>query len=318
MQEVMVAMMEGQLDDCQIAAFLALMRSKGHSVSELKVAADIMRQYSIFLELKRSSIDIVGTGGDGHNTFNVSTVSSFVIAAAGVPVAKHGNLSVSSNSGSANFLKEAGINLNADHHLLRTMHDDANLCFLFAPNFHPALKSAANARKSLSIRTFFNLLGPLLNPAHVTRQVVGVFDQKWHRPLSDVLIHLGSERHCIVTALDGMDEISISAPSNILEYQDQKHQIWQINLKDYGLAHDSLQSVQVNSVKESMAIGLSVLDNQTSAARDMVVLNAALGIYIGKDNLTYDQAITLADEALASGKAKNCFETLVKLSRNPA
>lgn len=314
MKSVMESLMQGHLDDCQIAAFLALMRCKGHAISELKVAADIMRQYSVFLKLSKPSVDIVGTGGDGHNTFNVSTVASFVIAASGVPVAKHGNLSVSSKSGSANFLNDVGIDLAADPNLLQTMHQKANLCFLFAPNFHPALKFAANARKSLGIRTFFNLLGPLLNPAQVERQVVGVFNQKWHQPLSDVLIHLGSKRHCIVTASDGMDEVSISSPTTILEYQQQEKTQWIIDPKDYGLYHSSLQKIQVNSIKESIAIGLSVLNNEVGPARDIVILNSALGIYIGNDEITYKEALELAEDAIKSGKAKHCFETLIKLS----
>ncbi|WP_367607281.1 anthranilate phosphoribosyltransferase [Legionella sp. W05-934-2] len=316
MKDVMVSMMQGQLDDCQIAAFLALMRSKGHAVTELKIAADIMRQYSVFLKLNAPSVDIVGTGGDGHNTFNVSTVACFVIAAAGVPVAKHGNLSVSSNSGSANFLNEVGIDLNANHQLLQTMHRTTNLCFLFAPNFHPALKHAATARRSLGVRTFFNLLGPLLNPAHVERQVVGVFDSKWHNPLSDVLIHLGSQRHCIVTADDGMDEISIASPTTILEYHQQKRKTWVLDPTHYGLNHASLKSIQVSSVRESVDLGLSVLNNQRCAAKDIVILNAALAIYVADDSTTYDEALQRAEDAIASGKAKHCFETLIQLSGN--
>ena len=314
MHSVMESMMQGQLDDCQIAAFLALMRCKGHSTPELKIAADIMRQYSVHLELDTSSVDIVGTGGDGHNTFNISTVASFVIAAAGVPVAKHGNISVSSNSGSANFLKQVGIALDASHQHLKSMQEKSNACFLFAPNFHPALKHAAIARKALGIRTFFNLLGPLINPAHVKRQVVGVFDKKWHQPLSEVLIHLGSDRHCIVTAEDGMDEISIAAPSQILEYHHKQVTQWYLDPKSYGLYHKSLQSIQVETVEESVAIGLSVLNNEAGAARDIVLLNAALAIYISEDDIAYEQALQKADTAISSGKAKSCFETLITLS----
>ncbi len=314
MQSVMETMMQGQLDDCQIAAFLALMRSKGHATSELKVAAEIMRQYSVHLELNKSSIDIVGTGGDGHNTFNISTVSSFVIAAAGVPVAKHGNISVSSNSGSANYLKQIGIALDASHHQLKSMQEKTNVCFLFAPNFHPALKYAANARKALGIRTFFNLLGPVLNPAHVKRQVVGVFDQKWHQALSDVLIHLGSDRHCIVTSSDGMDEVSTAASTHIFEYHQQKINQWSLDPKSYGLYHASLKAIQVETVEESVTIGLSVLNNEAGAARDIVILNSALAIYLSDNKLSYEQALARAEAAITSGKAKSCYETLIKLS----
>lgn len=314
MQEVMTALMEGQLSDCQITAFLALMRSKGHTVEELSTAAQVMRSYSISVELGDHLVDIVGTGGDGLNTFNISTFSSFVVAGAGVSIAKHGNRSVSSNSGSSNLLDAAGISMSSNKAALQCQLKEANICFLFAPYFHPAMKYATTARRELGIRSLFNLLGPILNPALVKRQVVGVFSEQWLKPMSDVLISLGSTRHLVVHALDGMDEISVQSPTAIIEYKDGLQQHWQLEPQDYECGHSSLSELRVNSPKESLAIGLQVLSAKAGCAYDIVSLNAAAGIYCATDSISFSDALQQARESIDSGRALQSFHRLQQIS----
>ncbi len=315
MQEVIHDCMSGELSDGQIAAFLALMRMKGETENELTAAAHVMKRFAHSLELEGDLIDIVGTGGDGKNTFNVSTASSFVIAAAGVSVAKHGNRSVSSRSGSADLLEQAGLvlNLNDDH--IRQCIKQCNLAFLFAPHYHPAMLHARNARQQLGIRTLFNLLGPLINPAGVKKQVVGVFSSAWLTPVAKVLANLGSERALVVHSQDGLDEISIAAATDVVELREGVLHSWTIDPQDFGMHYSSLNDILVESPQQSLQLIESVFSGEQGAARDMVVINSAAALHCAKNNLTLVDAIQMAKVAIDSGKAKECFHTLCHLTQ---
>ncbi|ASQ45511.1 anthranilate phosphoribosyltransferase [Legionella clemsonensis] len=315
MQSIMYACMKGELSDVQIATFLALMRAKGETIEELTAAATVMMELAHCIDLGDNLIDIVGTGGDGKNTFNVSTISSFVVAAAGINVAKHGNRSVSSRSGSADLLLHAGFELQlTDEQLKECMHQ-CHVSFLFAPHFHQAMQYARNARQQLGIRTLFNLLGPLVNPARVKKQVVGVFAKQWLEPLAKVLVNLGSQRVLVINSRDGMDEVSISAVTDVMEYHNGQYKHWSINPEEYGCYHPTLDQIIVDSPAQSLALAEEVLQGQQGPARDIVLLNAALALYCGSVPLSFNEAIMKAKQAIDSGEAGRRFEQLKNLTQ---
>ncbi|AUH73305.1 anthranilate phosphoribosyltransferase [Legionella sainthelensi] len=315
MHDVLHASMSGEYSDVQIATFLALMRMKGETTDELIAAAEVMQQLAHHIELGTNLTDIVGTGGDGKNTFNVSTACSFVVASAGFPVAKHGNRSVSSRSGSADLLEKAGFILNLTDEQMQICMNQCGLAFLFAPHYHPAMQYARAARQQLGIRTLFNLLGPLINPARVKRQVVGVFSAIWQKPLASVLARLGSERALVVSSQDGLDEISIVAPTNIIEYREGKYNHWILNPKDYGIQHHSLSEIIIDSPDQSLDYIQAVFSGELGAARDIVLLNAAAAIYCAGNELSFEQALEHAKIAIDSGQAKQCFTRLRQLTQ---
>lgn len=314
MQSVIQSCMSGELTDVQIATFLALMRSKGETVEELTAAASAMRSFAHYLELGDHLIDIVGTGGDQKNTFNVSTACGFVVAASGVKVAKHGNRSVSSQSGSADLLERAGFKLHLDDEAVKTCIAQCNIAFLYGPQYHPAMQNVRTARQQLGIRTIFNLLGPLLNPAQVKRQILGVYARKWMQPLADVLVNLGSERILVIHSQDGMDEISIAAETDVLEYHNEHFYQWSLNPADYDIRHQNLDGITVRSSSESLDMIWSVLSGKKNAARDMVLLNSAAAIYCAHDHLSFKDALEKAALAIDSGKAAEHFKKLQQLT----
>lgn len=314
MQEFMHACMSGELTDAQIAAFLALMRMKGETVEELTVAASVMMKFAHCIDLGPDLIDIVGTGGDGKNTFNISTISSFVAAAAGARVAKHGGLSVSSRSGSADLLMHAGFELKlSDEQLIQCMQQ-CGISFLFAPHFHQAMQHAKNARQQLKIRTFFNFLGPLVNPACVKKQVVGVFANAWLEPLAKVLANLGSQRAFVINSRDGMDEVSISALTDVVEYHKGKFKHWFIDPKEYGCFHPNLDTLVVDSPAQSLDIANEVLNGQPGPARDIVLLNTAIALYCAEISQNFGEALEKAKQAIDSGEAMLRFNQLKELT----
>ena len=314
-QHVIEECISGQLNDVQIASFLVLMRMKGETANELSAIAKVMHKMAHSINLGTNLIDIVGTGGDGKNTFNVSTACSFVVAGAGVKVAKHGNRSVSSRSGSADLLEQANFVLNLSEDALKTCIEQCGIAFLFAPHYHPAMQKVRSARQQLGIRTLFNLIGPLMNPAKVKRQVVGVFSSDWLETLSSVLTNLGSERHLVVSSMDNLDEISIAADTKVLEYKQGKISNWIIHPEDYELKHKNLDDIIVQSPAESLAIIKEILAGSNGPARDIVVLNAAAAIYCANDQLDFAQAIESAKNSIDSGKAANCFSQLCLLTQ---
>lgn len=315
MKAVLTQCMHNALTDVQIASFLAFMRMKGETVEELTAAAETIRSFSNSIDLGDDLIDIVGTGGDGQNTLNVSTISSFVAAAAGARVAKHGNHSVSSRSGSADMLIQAGFHLNLSHHQLQRCLQTCNIAFLFAPHFHQALKHVREARKQLGIRTLFNLIGPLLNPANVKKQVIGVYDATLLKPIASVLANLGSEHVLAVHSRDKLDEISIAAQTDVVEYHQGQFKHWVIDPKRFGCHHETLTGITVDSPAQSLALAESVFSGQQGPARDIILLNTAAALYLAGLCSNYHDGIEKAAEAIDSGKAKQLFLQLNALSQ---
>lgn len=316
MQAFMHTCMSGELNDVQIASFLALMRMKGETVEELSAAAAVMLKFAHRIDLGPDLLDIVGTGGDGKNTFNISTLSSFVAAAAGARVAKHGGYAASGCSGSADLLIHAGFELHlSDEQLVQCMQD-CGISFLLAPHFHQALQSAKNARQQLGIRTLFNFLGPLLNPAGAKKQVVGVAAKAWLEPLAKVLANLGSQRAFVINGRDGMDEVSISAITDVVEYHQGELKHWSIDPKEYNCYHPKLDGIIVDSSSQSLILANEVLQGRPGPARDIILLNTALALYCAELSPNFGEALKAAAQAIDSGAAAERFRRLKELTQH--
>ena len=305
----------GQLLDSEIATFLALMRMKGETVQELTAAASTLQSYARTIDLGDDVIDIVGTGGDGANTFNISTTTSFVVASSGARVAKHGNHSVSSNSGSADLLKIAGFNLELSDQDIKTCIEKHNMVFLFAPRFHHAMRHAKPARAALKIRTLFNLLGPLLNPACATKQVVGVADKKWQRPVAEILKNIGSHHALVIHSRDGLDEASIAAKTDVIELKNNKFSEWSLDPSEFDCLSTDLSDIVVSSPKESLHIAKQVLAGVQGPAKNIVLLNGALALYCADRCDTVADGFHVCAQALDDGRALDCFEQLATFSK---
>jgi len=304
MQAVMRQIMTGECTDAQIGGLLIALRVKGETVDEITAAAQVMTSLADHVMIDAPYlIDIVGTGGDGSSTFNVSTASSFVAAGAGVSVAKHGNRSVSSKSGSADLLEQAGTNLDLSSRQVARVIEKTGVGFMFAPNHHSAMKYAIGPRKEMAVRTIFNVLGPLTNPAQVKRQLVGVFARELTETLANVFAQLGSEHTLVVHSDDGLDEISISAPTTITELRNGELRSYKISPEDFGLATAQIADIVVPDSAASLALIEAVLAGQPGAARDIVVLNAGAGIYVSGLVDSLELGIAKAIDAIDSGKA---------------
>jgi len=311
MTAVMQAVMTGEATDAQIGAFLVALRMKGETIEEIRAAAGVMRSLATRVDVPRTGlVDTCGTGGDASGTFNISTAAALVAAAGGVRVAKHGNRSVSSKSGSADVLESLGISLGLSPAAVGTCIDEVGVGFLFAPAHHGAMKHAIGPRKELGVRTLFNVLGPLTNPAGAPNQVLGVFSQDWVRPLAEALKGLGSEHVLVVHAEDGLDEISIASPTRVAELQDGEVREYTIRPEDFGLTTTALDAVRVDSVEASASMLRGVLDGQAGAARDIVLLNAGAAIYAGGGADTLAAGIKAAARAIDSGAARERLERL--------
>ncbi len=317
MRELMQHIMGGQLTTAQIAAVLVALRMKGETVEEIAAAAEVMRDLSSKVNAKHTDhlIDTCGTGGDGAKTFNISTASALVAAAAGAHVAKHGGRSVSSSCGSADVLEKLGVNVNLTPEKVAHCVDEIGVGFMFAPNHHSAMKHAAPVRKELGVRTLFNMLGPLTNPAGAQNQVVGVFRRDLTTKLAEVLRRLGSTHVMVVHGSDGMDEISISAPTFVAELKDGKVTEYTVQPEQFGLKPASLNAIQVGNADEAKAMLLDVLDNRPGAARDVVQLNAGAAIYVAGLSNSLAVGVRKAGEVLADGAAKAKLEQLVRVSK---
>lgn len=314
MLAVMQQVMGGELTPAQISALLIALRMKGETVDEIAAAATVMRELSSKVELadKAHLVDTCGTGGDGIQTFNVSTVSAFVAAAAGAKVAKHGGRSVSSTCGSADVLEALGVNVNKTPQEVAHSVAAIGIGFMFAPNHHSAMKHAAPVRRELGVRTIFNLLGPLTNPASAKRQVMGVFDKTLTAKLAQVLQKLGSEHVLVVHGADGMDEISFTGDSFIAELKDGKVTEYTVNPQQFGMALHQLKDIQIQNAEESKAMILDVLAGNQGAARDIVLLNAGAAIYAADVVSSLQAGITKAAEVIDSGAALAKLEALKK------
>ncbi len=256
MEEIMRSIMQGEATEAQIGALMMGLRMKGESIDEMTAAARVMREFAIKIDVSdiKHLVDIVGTGGDGQNLFNVSTASSFVIAAAGATIAKHGNRGVSSKSGSSDLLEQAGIHLDLDMQQTERCIREMGVGFLFAPNHHKAMKYAAGPRRELGIRSIFNLLGPLTNPAGVKRFVIGVFSDELCRPIAEVMKQLGAEHVMVVHSKDGLDEISLAAPTTIAELKDGEITEWTLNPEDVGIESQTLNGLVVADATASLKL----------------------------------------------------------------
>ncbi|WP_250655359.1 anthranilate phosphoribosyltransferase [Alkalimarinus coralli] len=308
MKVVMQQIMTGQATDAQIGGFLIGLRMKGESIDEIAGAAEVMRALATKVSITGDHlVDTCGTGGDGSNLFNVSTASAFVVAAAGGQVAKHGNRSVSSSTGSADVLEAAGINLNISAAEVARCVDEIGVGFMFAPAHHSAMKHAIGPRKEMGLRTIFNMLGPMTNPAGVKNQVIGVFSQALCRPMAEVLKRLGSEHVLVVHSADGLDEISIANETHIAELKNGEITEYTIKPEDFGIKSKSLIGLSVDSAQQSLALIKSALGKDHSGnannARDIITLNAGAAIYAANLAETLDQGIAMAADAIGSGLA---------------
>ncbi len=315
MTSVMQAIMTGQCTEAQIAGFLVALRMKGETIDEIGAAAKVMRDLSSKVEVDPTHlIDTCGTGGDGANTFNISTTSAFVVAAAGAKVAKHGNRSVSSKSGSADLLEAAGVKLDLNPVQIKECIETVGIGFMFAPMHHGAMKHAIGPRKELGARTIFNILGPLTNPASAPFQLIGVFSKQWLEPIASVLKQLGSLHVMVVHSNDGLDEISLSDATQVAELKNGEINRYEISPEQFGFERIDIKDIAVDGIDGSLKTFHSVLNNKSSAARDIVCLNAGAAIYVAGlcDDLA--SGIEEAKKVIANGKAKNTLEALVSIS----
>ena len=317
MTEVMHCVMSGEATHAQIAGLLVALRMKGEVVEELTAAASVMRELSTKVQVASENlVDTCGTGGDAKGTFNVSTTAAFVVAAAGARVAKHGNRSVSSKSGSADLLEAAGVNLQLNAEQVATCIEQIGIGFLFAPAHHSAMKHAIGPRKELGVRTMFNLLGPLTNPANAPHQVLGVFSAQWVEPLAKVLQSLGSKHVLVVHAEDGLDEISIASDTQIAELKDGEVTCYSISPQQFGIEMGNLADIIAGDVSESLNIVNSVFDNHAGAALDIVKLNAGAAIYASDITASLEEGVALAADVIAEGAAKNKFQDYIELTKS--
>ena len=304
MQAVMHQIMTGECTEAQIGGFLIALRMKGETIDEITAAADVMASLASHVVVDAPHlIDIVGTGGDSTGTFNVSTASAFVAAGAGATVAKHGNRSVSSASGSADLLEQAGANLALNAEQVASVIEQAGVGFMFAPMHHSAMKYAIGPRKEMAVRTIFNVLGPLTNPARVKRQVVGVFEAGLTRTLAAVFQNLGSEHTLVVHSDDGMDEISVCAATQITEATPNGLEHYLIQPEQFGIERSPIEALVVADAAESLSVINAVLEGQQGAPRDMVALNAGAGIYVAGLADSLAAGVDAGRESIDSGKA---------------
>ena len=319
MQDVMREIMTGQCTDAPIGAFRMGMRMKSEAIDEIVGAASVMRELAAPVTIKAERmVDTCGTGGDGMNIFNVSTAAAFVVAAAGGKVAKHGNRAVSGKSGSADLLEAAGVYLNLKPEEVARCVESVGVGFMFAPAHHGAMKHAIGPRRELGLRTIFNMLGPMTNPAGVKHQVLGVFSQALCRPLAEVLQRLGSEHVLVVHASDGLDEISLAAPTFVAELKDGEIREYQIQPEDFGIKSQTLIGLAVNDAQESLALirdalGKRKTENGQKAA-DMIVLNAGAALYAADHASSLKEGMHLAQDALHTGLAWEKLYELVSFT----
>ncbi|HHJ64305.1 MAG TPA: anthranilate phosphoribosyltransferase [Aquifex aeolicus] len=307
---------DGNATDAQIGAFIMGTRMKGETVEEIEGASRFFRERATKVEVSHPSelVDTCGTGGDRSGTFNVSTVTAFVLAGAGVRVAKHGNRSVSSKCGSADFLEQAGARIDLPADKVALMIEEIGIGFMFAPLFHPAMKRVIGPRREVGVRSIFNLVGPLSNPAGARRQLLGVFSHRLVDKLAHVLSRLGMMKAFVVHGKDGVDEISVSAPTFVGEVEEGQVKLYEFVPEELGVERRELREVCIDSPEESFRMGFSVLEGEEGPHRDMVLLNATFGILASGKTRDRKTAFEMAREAIDSGRAKRKLEEFVELS----
>ena len=312
---VMRIIMSGQATDAQIGGFLVGLRMKGETIDEIVAAVTVMRELATPVEVSNANlVDTCGTGGSGSNKFNVSTASAFVAAAAGVKVAKHGNRGASSNSGSADLLEAAGASIMLSPSQVALSIKETGVGFLFALNHHNAMKHAIGPRKEMIVRTIFNLLGPLTNPAGARRQLIGVYDAKWTRPVAEVLQAMGSEHVLVVHSNDGLDEISISAPTHVAELKDGVISEYEISPDTFGLSMTPLENLVVSDSQQSLEKVNEALSGKGGAS-DIVAMNAGAAIYVSGQAKSLVAGVEMARDAIGAGLAKERLKHFVEFTK---
>lgn len=318
-EAVMEEVMDGKATPAQIAGLIVALRMKGETADEIAGFARAMRRRALPVPtVRRNVVDTCGTGGDQHDTFNISTAAAFVAAGAGVAVAKHGNRSVSSKCGSADVLEAIGVRLDLGPEQVGRCIDEVGIGFLFAPALHPAMKYAIGPRRELRLRTVFNILGPLTNPAGAQRQVLGVFDSAWVRPLAEALAELGSDHALVVHGLDGLDEISTLGPTRVAELKNGVVTEYEIDPEEFGLPRAGPEDIAGGDLESSVAALRSVLDGQPGPRRDITLLNAAAAIYVAGLAESIAAGLQAAAEAIDSGQAGDKLSRLAALTQELA
>lgn len=316
MIEVMNAIMEGETTDAQIASFITALRMKGETIEEITGAAKVMKEKATRIHIDEGIqvLDVVGTGGDGANTFNISTTTSIVLAAGGVAVAKHGNRSVSSACGSADVLKSLGVNIEADKETVEKCIRECKLGFLFAPALHGAMKYAIGPRKEMGVRTIFNLLGPLTNPAGADHQLVGVYDKKLVEPIAQVLKNLGIKKAMVVHGNDGLDEITITAKTFAAELSNNTISTYDIDPIDYGIDHVTMDDIKGGEAQINAEIIRHILKGEEGPKRNIVLLNSGAAFYVADKVKSINDGVEMAKDVIDSGKASKTLECLIQKS----
>lgn len=315
--DAMNTIMSGRATEAQIGSYLTALRMKGETIEEITGCAKGMREKCARLISDDNLMDIVGTGGDGTNTFNVSTISAFVVAAAGVKVAKHGNRSVSSKCGAADVLEALGVRLDLTKEQNEKVLEETGMCFMFAPAYHSAMKYVAKPRHELGIRTIFNILGPLANPAYANMQVTGVYSETLVEPMAQVLSNLGVKRAIVVHGIDGVDEVSICGPTKVCEIREAGElRSYYIHPEALGLSLAKPEEIKGGHAEENKEILLSILKGEKGARRNMVLLNSAIALYLALDNTSLEDCIKIAEDKIDSGEALRKMQTFVKATQN--
>ena len=318
MHDVMNSIMTGQTTDAQIGAFLVGLSMKGETIEEITASAKVMRALATSVELSSNDylVDTCGTGGDGLGLFNISTASAFVVAAAGGKVAKHGNRSISSKSGSADVLEAAGINLNISPELISQCIEEIGLGFMFAPAHHSAMKHAIGPRKELAVRTIFNVLGPLTNPAKAPNQIMGVYDKSLVEPIANVLKGLNSRHVMVVHSEDGLDEFSIANTTYVAELKDNNISTYTVHPCDFGLEEGNLNSIKAENAEQSLALINEAFSGKKGVARDIIALNAGAAIYVSGLVNSFDEGVTQANQILSDGSAQDKLDAYILASNS--
>ena len=312
MEQVMEEIMTGEATDAQKASFLTALSMKGETIDEITSAAKVLRSHCERFLNDMDVLEIVGTGGDGSNTINISTLSSVVVSAAGIPVAKHGNRAASSKCGTADCLEALGVKIDCAPARSAQILKDINLCFLFAQKYHPAMRFVGAVRKEMGIRTLFNVLGPLANPAGATMQLFGVYSEELVEPLAHVLRNLGVKRAMVVYGRDSMDEISLSAETKVCEFKNDEFKSYVIKPEDLGLTRCNKEDLVGGTPQENAAIVNDILGGAKGPKTDVVLLNAGAAIYLASDGITLKDGIEKAREIIVSGKAKKQLREFIE------
>jgi len=318
MHDVMSSIMTGQTTDAQIGAFLVGLSMKGETIEEITASAKVMRALATSVELSSNDylVDTCGTGGDGLGLFNISTASAFVVAAAGGKVAKHGNRSISSKSGSADVLEAAGINLNINPELISQCIEEIGVGFMFAPAHHSAMKHAIGPRKELAVRTIFNVLGPLTNPAKAPNQIMGVYDKGLVEPIANVLKGLNSRHVMVVHSEDGLDEFSIAKKTYVAELKDNNISTYTVHPHDFGFEEGNLDSIKAENADQSLALINEAFSGKKGVARDIIALNAGAAIYVSGLVNSLNEGIQKAKQVLSNGTAREKLEAYIHASNS--